>query len=56
MAEFTFGLGMVGIWLAVYSPYLLILAAASYGLTRWRRNNAQPSVSLPESGHSDRFD
>ncbi|MBW4626063.1 MAG: DUF4349 domain-containing protein [Brasilonema octagenarum HA4186-MV1] len=56
LAEFTFGLVKMGIWLAVYSPYLLILAAASYGLTRWRRNNAQRSVSIPESGHSDRLD
>lgn len=35
--EFTVGLLKLGIWLMVYSPFLLILAAAVYGLQRWRR-------------------
>jgi archaellum component FlaC len=33
---FTVGLLKLGIWLMVYSPYLLILAAGGYGFTRWR--------------------
>ncbi|WP_414581164.1 DUF4349 domain-containing protein [Scytonema sp. PCC 10023] len=55
LAEFSVGLMKLSIWLIVYSPYLLILAAAIYGLTRWRRN-AQPIASTPESGNSDRLD
>jgi vacuolar-type H+-ATPase subunit I/STV1 len=38
LSEFTVGLLKIGIWLLVYSPYLLILVAAVYGLKRWRRN------------------
>ncbi|AFZ26988.1 hypothetical protein Cylst_4936 [Cylindrospermum stagnale PCC 7417] len=36
-AAFTLGLLKFGIWLIVYSPYFLILAAGIYGLNRWRR-------------------
>ncbi|AFY32278.1 DUF4349 domain-containing protein [Calothrix sp. PCC 7507] len=32
----TVGLLKLGIWLMVYSPYLLLLAAGVYGLNRWR--------------------
>lgn len=39
VGEFTVGLLKLAIWLMVYSPYLLILAAAVYGLNRWRRNS-----------------
>lgn len=53
-AEFSVGLIKLSIWLIVYSPYLLILAAVIYGLTRWRRN-PQPVASTPESSNSDRF-
>jgi len=34
---FTVGLLKLGIWLIVYSPYFLILAAGVYSFTRWRR-------------------
>lgn len=54
LAEFSVGLMKLSIWLIVYSPYLLILAAVIYGLTRWRRN-PQPVASTPESSNSDRF-
>lgn len=37
---FTVGLLKLGIWLIVYSPYLLILAAGVYGLSRWRRTHS----------------
>ncbi|MBD2208685.1 DUF4349 domain-containing protein [Nostoc linckia FACHB-104] len=46
VGEFTVGLLKLGIWLMVYSPYLLILAAAIYGLNRWRRSS-QPVRSTP---------
>ncbi|MBU7582084.1 MAG: DUF4349 domain-containing protein [Nostoc sp. TH1S01] len=38
LSSFTVGLLKLGIWLMVYSPYLLILAAGVYGFVRWRRN------------------
>lgn len=37
LGAFTVSLLKLGIWLMVYSPYLLILAASVYGFTRWRR-------------------
>jgi len=37
--EFTVGLLKLGIWLMVYTPYLLILAAGVYGFVRWRRTH-----------------
>jgi len=40
LGAFTLGLLKLGIWLMVYSPYLLILAASIYGFTRWRRTHA----------------
>lgn len=46
VGEFSVGLLKLGIWLMVYSPYLLILAAAIYGLNRWRRNS-QPVRPTP---------
>ncbi|GBE90485.1 DUF4349 domain-containing protein [Nostoc cycadae] len=37
LGGFTIGLLKLGIWLIVYTPYLLILAAGVYGVIRWRR-------------------
>lgn len=37
LGSFTVGLLKLGIWLMVYSPYLLIIAMGFYGFTRWRR-------------------
>jgi hypothetical protein len=37
--DFTVGLLKLGIWLMVYSPYLLALAAIGYGFNRWRRRH-----------------
>ncbi|MBD2250756.1 DUF4349 domain-containing protein [Nostoc parmelioides] len=39
LGNFTVGLLKLGIWLIVYSPYWLILAAGVYGFYRWRRNH-----------------
>ncbi|WP_427159257.1 DUF4349 domain-containing protein [Aliinostoc sp. HNIBRCY26] len=39
LSNFTVGLLKLGIWLIVYSPYMLIVAAGFYGLHRWRRNH-----------------
>ncbi|MBE9002537.1 DUF4349 domain-containing protein [Nostoc sp. LEGE 12447] len=47
LSTFSVGLLKLGIWLIVYSPYLLIFAALVYGFSRWRRNH------LPESTRSE---
>lgn len=39
VGAFTVGLMKLGIWLIVYTPYLLILAAGAYGFMRWRRTH-----------------
>jgi DNA repair ATPase RecN len=45
---FTVGLLKLGIWLMVYSPYLLVLVAGIYGLNRWR-SHAQVLRTQPVS-------
>ncbi|MBW4642631.1 MAG: DUF4349 domain-containing protein [Goleter apudmare HA4340-LM2] len=45
--RFTVGLMKLGIWLLVYSPYLLLLIAGAYGFNRWWRH-AQPVRPTPE--------
>ncbi|MDZ8050554.1 MAG: DUF4349 domain-containing protein [Aulosira sp. ZfuVER01] len=52
VGEFTVGLLKLTIWLMVYSPYFLILAAAIYGLNRWRRNS-QPVRPTPPAENYD---
>ncbi len=52
LSEFTVSLLQKGIWLIVYSPYLLILVAGAYGLHRWRKNLNQMS-RRQESGSSE---
>ncbi|MDJ0734143.1 MAG: DUF4349 domain-containing protein [Nostocaceae cyanobacterium] len=52
LSEFTVSLLKMGIWLIVYSPYLLILVAAGYGLYRWQRNSSRIS-QRPESASSE---
>ncbi|NJR21302.1 MAG: DUF4349 domain-containing protein [Richelia sp. CSU_2_1] len=42
VGELTLGLFGLGIWLLAYSPYLLLIAAAIYGITRLRK---QPEAS-----------
>ncbi len=50
---FTVGLMKLGIWLIVYSPYLLILVAVGYFLKR-RFRSSQPLAQTPRSRNSDR--
>ncbi|WP_193195888.1 DUF4349 domain-containing protein [Nostoc sp. MG11] len=52
LSVFTVRLLKLGIWLMVYSPYLLILAAGVYGLTRWRRHSLR-LTQTSESANSD---
>ncbi|MCU0541665.1 MAG: DUF4349 domain-containing protein [Oscillatoriaceae cyanobacterium Prado104] len=42
MGEFTLGLLALGLWLLAYSPYLLLIAAAIYGVTRWKKRHSEP--------------
>ncbi|MBD2163650.1 DUF4349 domain-containing protein [Calothrix membranacea FACHB-236] len=51
VGEFTVGLLKLGIWLMVYSPYLLILVAAIYGLNRWRRSSQAVRSTPPAENY-----
>lgn len=47
--DFTVGLLKLGIWLMVYSPYLLALAAVAYGFNRWRRGYSPRLTRTPDT-------
>lgn len=52
MSELTFGLLSLSIWLFAFSPYLLLIGAAGYGIYRFRKNKtdvAAPKPNLPPS-------
>ncbi|YAF94479.1 MAG: DUF4349 domain-containing protein [Nodularia sp. CChRGM 3473] len=53
LGTFIVGLLKLGIWLMVYSPLLLILAASVYGFIRWRRTHSPSLTQTPESASSD---
>ncbi|MCL6753469.1 DUF4349 domain-containing protein [Nostoc sp. CCCryo 231-06] len=53
LSSFSVGLLKLGIWLIVYSPYLLIFAALIYGFTRWRRTHSPRLAQTPESTSSE---
>ncbi|MCC5664584.1 DUF4349 domain-containing protein [Nostoc sp. CHAB 5784] len=53
LSSFSVGLLKLGIWLIVYSPYLLIFAALIYGFTRWRRTHSPRLTQTPESSSSE---
>lgn len=50
--KFTVGLLKLSIWIMVYSPYLLILAAAGYGFRRWQYST-RPTTPTPKMLDSD---
>ncbi|MHC5935115.1 DUF4349 domain-containing protein [Nostoc sp.] len=50
---FTVGLLKLGIWLIVYSPYLLIFVALIYGFSRWRRTHSPRLTQTPEPTSSE---
>jgi Domain of unknown function (DUF4349) len=52
-STFTVRLLKLGIWLMVYSPCILILAAGIYGFNRWRRNHSPRLTQIQESANSD---
>lgn len=47
--DFTAGLLKLGIWLMVYSPYFLALAAVGYGFNRWLRGHSARLTRTPDS-------
>jgi hypothetical protein len=49
---FTVGLLKLGIWLIVYTPYWLILAAGVYGFIRWRQTHSPRLTQTSESVNS----
>ena len=53
LSVFSVGLLKLGIWLIVYSPYLLIFAALVYGFNRWRRTHSPRLTQTPESTSSE---
>ncbi|MBW4455203.1 MAG: DUF4349 domain-containing protein [Nostoc indistinguendum CM1-VF10] len=53
LSSFSVGLLKLGIWLIVYSPYLLIFAALIYSFTRWRRTHSPRLTQTPESTGSE---
>ncbi|MEH1865621.1 MAG: DUF4349 domain-containing protein [Nostoc sp.] len=53
LSAFSVGLLKLGIWLIVYSPYLLIFAALIYGFNRWRRTHSPRLTQTPESTRSE---
>lgn len=53
LSAFSVGLLKLGIWLIVYSPYLLIFAALVYGFSRWRRTHSPRLTQTPESTRSN---
>ncbi|MEH1977589.1 MAG: DUF4349 domain-containing protein [Nostoc sp.] len=53
LSAFSVGLLKLGIWLIVYSPYLLIFAALVYGFRRWRRTHSPRLTQTPESTSSE---
>jgi archaellum component FlaC len=58
LGNLTIGLLKLGIWMMVYSPYLLILSGAIYGFHRWRASakvqtsNVSPSQSANQPSES----
>lgn len=53
LSSFSVGLLKLGIWLIVYSPYLLIFAALFYGFNRWRQTHSPRLTQTPESTTSE---
>ncbi|MEH2088641.1 DUF4349 domain-containing protein [Nostoc sp.] len=53
LSAFSVGLLKLGIWLIVYSPYLLIFVALIYGFRRWQRTHSPRLTQTPESTSSE---
>ncbi|MCC5614097.1 DUF4349 domain-containing protein [Nostoc sp. CHAB 5836] len=53
LSAFSVRLLKVGIWLIVYSPYLLIFVALVYSFRRWRLTHSPRLTQTPESTSSE---
>ncbi len=53
LKEFSFGLLRLGIWLIVYSPYLLLVGGAIYGYTRLHKPNSRSINQVSEPPNTD---
>ena len=53
LKQFSFGLLRLGIWLIVYSPYLLLFGTAIYGYTRLRKPNSRSINQVSKPPNSD---
>ncbi|TAF53453.1 MAG: DUF4349 domain-containing protein [Oscillatoriales cyanobacterium] len=48
VGELTLGLFALGIWLLAYSPYFLVIGAATYGIIRFKKQHSVPKVQEPK--------
>jgi hypothetical protein len=48
-SAFTINLCKFGIWLFVYSPYIIIIAVSVYAFKRWRRNSSRSNLGREDS-------
>lgn len=48
VSELTLGLFALGIWLLAYSPYFLVIGAATYGIIRFKKQHSVPKVQEPK--------
>ncbi|MEG4810745.1 DUF4349 domain-containing protein [Microcoleus sp. F8-D3] len=48
VGELTLGLFALGIWLLAYSPYLLLIGAAVYGFSRFKKQHSDPTTPEPK--------
>jgi len=53
LREFSISLLRLGIWLMVYSPYLLILVAAIYGYIKLQKSTSRSITQTPEPPNVD---
>ncbi|TAG74420.1 MAG: DUF4349 domain-containing protein [Oscillatoriales cyanobacterium] len=48
VSELTLGLFSLSIWLLAYSPYFLVIGAATYGIIRFKKQHSVPKVQEPK--------
>ncbi|WP_373534017.1 DUF4349 domain-containing protein [Microcoleus sp.] len=48
VGELTLGLFGLGIWMLAYSPYFLLIAAAVYGVVRFKKQHSVPKIQEPK--------
>lgn len=48
VSELTLGLFALSIWILAYSPYFLVIGAATYGVIRFKKQHSVPKVQEPK--------